>query len=452
MSDFLLKLANHPLGARLVQSLGLPKPVALAREPGGYSTTPLAGRKALLMTAVGGYAEVSIKAALIAAGADLAGVAGKEETSRFDIVVFDATACVDASSLRILYDGFHPVMRRLARNGRILVVANQPAALVDPVASASARGIEGFIRTLAKEVGKQGVCANLVYVPPAAVDQMVGLVGFFCGPRSTYVTGQSVHVGQPVTPTSATQTGPALTGKIALVTGSARGIGNAIAQRLSEEGAHVICLDVEAAREALYDTATKLGGTPLVMDIASPGASVELAEFVMSKFGGLDIVVHNAGVTRDRTLANMTEVQWDLVMAINFNAITEIDKALLARGAIRSAGRLVCLSSISGVAGNFGQSNYATTKAALIGYVTALAPIVAKQGITVNAVAPGFIETPMTQKIPFMQREMGRRTNSLAQGGQPRDVAELICFLASPGAAGITGNTIRVCGQALIGA
>jgi len=172
----------------------------------------------------------------------------------------------------------------------------------------------------------------------------------------------------------------------------------------------------------------------------------------MKKFGGLDIVVHNAGVTRDKTLANMTPVQWDLVMAINFGAIAEIDEALLDSGALRQAGRIVCLSSISGIAGNFGQSNYATSKAALIGYVAALAPLVAGQGITVNAVAPGFIETPMTKKIPLFTREAGRRMNSLSQGGRPRDVAELVCFLTSPGAAGISGNTIRVCGQALLGA
>jgi len=119
---------------------------------------------------------------------------------------------------------------------------------------------------------------------------------------------------------------------------------------------------------------------------------------------------------------------------------------------LREEGRIVCLSSQSGIAGNFRQSNYATTKAALIGYVAARAPQLAQRGITINAVAPGFIETRMTEAIPFMSREAGRRLTSLRQGGLPRDVAEAICFLASPGAYGVTGETLRVCGQSWLGA
>lgn len=451
MSDILLTLSNNPLGAKLIQSLGLPKPVALAREAGATRLDELKGKSALLLAPVGGLAQAALRKMLTAAGAVLAHDSQADVASRFDIVVFDATSCDSPAALRALYEGFHPIMRRLSRNGRILIVASEPGSLADPVAAACARGIEGFTRTLAKEVGKGGACANLAYVTKAALGQLAGVVGFFCGPRCTYVTGQAVHLTKAAA-LSAAATGPSLEGKIALVTGSARGIGNAIAQRLAEEGAQVVCLDVAAARESLYETATRLGGTPLVLDIASPGASEELAIFMLKKFGGLDIVVHNAGVTRDRTLANMTPVQWDLVMAINFAAITEIDQTLLERGALRQAGRIVCLSSISGVAGNFGQSNYAMSKAALIGYVAAMAPVVAGQSITINAVAPGFIETPMTAKIPLVTREAGRRMNSLSQGGQPRDVAELVCFLASPSAAGITGTTIRVCGQAMLGA
>jgi 3-oxoacyl-[acyl-carrier protein] reductase len=243
-----------------------------------------------------------------------------------------------------------------------------------------------------------------------------------------------------------------LSGKTAVVTGCARGIGRAIAHRLAEEGAHVIGVDVSAARDALYELCLQIGGTPLVLDIAEATAPDELAALIDNKFDAVDVVVHNAGITRDKTLANMTELQWDMVLDVNFAAIARIDQTLLNRALMHDAGRIICLSSISGIAGNFGQTNYAASKSALIGYVEALGRGMAPRGITVNAVAPGFIETPMTQKVPVLTRELGRRLNSLAQGGHPRDVAELVCFLASPGAAAITGNTIRVCGQALMGA
>ena len=214
----------------------------------------------------------------------------------------------------------------------------------------------------------------------------------------------------------------------------------------------MVCVDVAAARDALYETALRVGGLPLVLDIAAPDAPSALAAFLRDKTGGVDVVVHNAGITRDKTLANMKPELWDAVMAVNFAAIAAIDAALLAGKVLHDGGRIVCLSSVSGVAGNFGQTNYATSKAALIGYVAAQAPLLAPRGITINAVAPGFIETPMTARIPLMTREAGRRLNALSQGGLPRDVAELITFLALPSSAGLSGNTVRVCGLALIGA
>ena len=164
------------------------------------------------------------------------------------------------------------------------------------------------------------------------------------------------------------------------------------------------------------------------------------------------MVVHNAGITRDKTLGRMTREQWSKVIAINLTAPQRITEELLARDAIHRNGRIVGVSSISGIAGNAGQTNYSTSKAGVIGFVQAYAPALGKRGVTINAVAPGFIETQMTAAMPIAIREAGRRMNSVSQGGLPVDVAETVAWFASPGSAGVTGNIVRVCGQSLIGA
>jgi 3-oxoacyl-[acyl-carrier protein] reductase len=235
-----------------------------------------------------------------------------------------------------------------------------------------------------------------------------------------------------------------LAGKTAVVTGASRGIGAAIAEVLARDGADVVCADVPAQGEDLAAVANRIGGSALQVDVTSDRAPAALAE------RGADIVVHNAGITRDRTLARMSEDEWDSVLAVNLEAIERLNGALvddLPRG-----GRIVCVSSVSGIAGNRGQANYATSKAGVIGVVEELAPVLAKRQCTINAVAPGFIETRMTASMPLATREAGRRMNSLAQGGLPVDVAETIAWLASPGSAGVNGNVVRVCGQSLIGA
>jgi 3-oxoacyl-[acyl-carrier protein] reductase len=162
-------------------------------------------------------------------------------------------------------------------------------------------------------------------------------------------------------------------------------------------------------------------------------------------------VVHNAGVTRDKTLANMSPDRWDQTIDINLDAVVRITERLLA-GVLHEHGRVILLSSIAGIAGNMGQTNYAASKAGIIGYVRAQAPALAERGITVNAIAPGFIETRLTAAIPVMIREVARRLSNLGQGGLPRDIGDAVTFLASPGAVGITGTVLRVCGGAYVGA
>jgi 3-oxoacyl-[acyl-carrier protein] reductase len=242
-----------------------------------------------------------------------------------------------------------------------------------------------------------------------------------------------------------------LEGKVALVTGAARGIGAATAERLALEGARVVCLDRPDDAGPLSQVARAIGGTVLAFDVSDRAAPQAIAEALQRELGGVDLVVHNAGITRDKTLARMSEELWDRTIDINLGAVERITSAL-AQGALRDGGRVVCLSSIAGIAGNMGQTNYAASKAGVIGLVRRLAVELEGRGITVNAIAPGFIETRLTAAIPVVIREFGRRLSALGQGGQPEDVASAITFLCTPGAAGLTGNVLRVCGGALIGA
>jgi 3-oxoacyl-[acyl-carrier protein] reductase len=165
-------------------------------------------------------------------------------------------------------------------------------------------------------------------------------------------------------------------------------------------------------------------------------------------------VVHNAGITRDRLLANMDESRWSSVLDVNLESILRMNETLLAPGALRDGGHVVLVSSIAGIAGNRGQTNYAASKAGVVGLVDAMSRDegLRRRGITVNAVAPGFIETEMTAKVPFATREVGRLLNSLSQGGLPVDVAETVAFLSQDASAAVNGCVVRVCGQSLLGA
>ena len=280
------------------------------------------------------------------------------------------------------------------------------------------RALEGFTRSLGKEIGR-GATVNLVHVDRGRRGAIGPTLRFLLSPRSAYVSGQVVHVG----PGAAVP----LAGRSALVTGASRGIGAAIAEVLEREGAPVTRLDLQDA--------------DIELDITADDAPSILAERFAD---GLDILVHNAGVTKDRTLAKMPEERWQSLMEVNLLAPERITAALLPR--LDDDGRIVCVSSLSAIAGNAGQTNYATSKAGLLDLVTDLE---LDRGITINAVAPGFIETAMTAAMPIGVREAGRRMNSLRQGGLPVDVAETIAWLAG---SGLDRNVIRVCGQSLLGA
>lgn len=241
-----------------------------------------------------------------------------------------------------------------------------------------------------------------------------------------------------------------LAGRTALVTGAARGIGASVASVLARDGAHVICLDIPQAQEDLVRTADRLGATALPLDITADDAAERIAAAAPD---GLDILVHNAGITRDRRLANMAADRWASVIDVNLDSVLRTTDALLKAGTVNRGGRIVATASIAGIAGNNGQTNYAASKAGIIGLVRSLAPrAAADHGVTVNAVAPGFIETKMTAAVPLFIREAGRRMNSLSQGGLPVDVAETTAWFAQPASTAVNGQIVRVCGQSLLGA
>jgi 3-oxoacyl-[acyl-carrier protein] reductase len=365
--------------------------------------------------------------------------------------VLDATGIGSSEELVEAYRFLHPAIRRVLPSGRVIVLGTAPEDCADPAEAIAQRALEGLTRAIGKEVRK-GATAQLIYVAPKAEAQLESTLRFFLSPRSAFVSGQVVRVGKRVAAPGTFEWDAPLTGKIALVTGAARGIGAAIAEVLARDGAHVVGLDVAPMADELVDVTTRLGGSDITVDITDEAAPRIIADRLAQAHGGVDIVVHNAGVTRDKTLGRMTEEQWSLLMAINLTAPQRITAELLQRELIRKNGRVVGVSSISGIAGNAGQTNYATSKAGVIGFVEVSAPALAKQGITINAVAPGFIETKMTEAMPFAIREAGRRMNSASQGGLPVDVAETIAWYASPGSGGVTGNVVRVCGQSLIGA
>jgi 3-oxoacyl-[acyl-carrier protein] reductase len=259
-----------------------------------------------------------------------------------------------------------------------------------------------------------------------------------------------VRIGPGVAPAPEIDWERPLAGKTALVTGASRGIGESVAETLALDGASVVGLDVPQAAADLGRVTAEVDGDAIELDIAAPEAPERIADWIGA--AGVDVVVHNAGVTRDRTIAKMPEERWSSLMEINLSSEERIDDELLERGLLRPNGRIVCVSSMSGIAGNSGQTNYAASKAGVIGMVEAMAPELAERGVTINAVAPGFIETQMTAAMPIAPREAGRRLSSLSQGGLPVDVAETISWFASPASTAVSGNTVRVCGQSLLGA
>ncbi|ENA1095938.1 3-oxoacyl-ACP reductase [Acinetobacter baumannii] len=463
MTDQYQAFTQSPIGKFVVKNLGLPSPVVLERfesaQPvvkgavlvGAAPSSVLSGAIAQVLSNIHADSYVGNNVALqqeaAKVGLNLRPFNAGDKESKFKAVVFDASGIQNSEQLNELYKFFNPIARQVATSGRVIVIGTTPETAKTVKQAIAQCALEGFIKSVGKEF-KKGITAQVVYVDEGAAANLESTLRFLLSPRSAYVSGQVIRVSKA--DVVDVDWAKPLAGKTALVTGASRGIGEAIAHVLARDGAHVICLDVPQQQADLDRVAADIGGSTLAIDITAADAG-EKIKAAAAKQGGLDIIVHNAGITRDKTLANMKPELWDLVININLSAAERVNDYLLENDGLNANGRIVCVSSISGIAGNLGQTNYAASKAGVIGLVKFTAPIL-KNGITINAVAPGFIETQMTAAIPFAIREAGRRMNSMQQGGLPVDVAETIAWFASTASTGVNGNVVRVCGQSLLGA
>ncbi|MBL8296948.1 MAG: 3-oxoacyl-ACP reductase FabG [Rhodanobacteraceae bacterium] len=236
-------------------------------------------------------------------------------------------------------------------------------------------------------------------------------------------------------------------GEIALVTGASRGIGAAIARRLAEAGATVIgTATSESGAAAIGQALAPLGGYGRVLNVTDAASVDALIEAIGKDFGSVSILVNNAGITRDQLLMRMKDEDWQIILDTNLSSVYRLSKAVM-RGMMKARkGRIISIASVIGLTGNPGQANYAAAKAGVIAFSKSLAREIGSRGITVNVVAPGFVETDMTAALPQEQKDAMLAQIALGRLGQPDDIAQAVAFLASPAAAWITGETLHVNG------
>lgn len=457
MADKIEQFLRSSAGGAIAARLGLVVPDLRRCSAGSGLPT---GRVIIAGNAANAAAGDALRAHLDALGLDCLSMQAADISTHFpqgseekcDALIYDGRGCDNAGDLADLQRFFSPMVRKLNNNGRILVIAEPHESAASAERAAAQRGLEGFTRSLAKEIGNRGSTAQLLIIAPQADAGIGSTLSYLLSSKSAYIDGQPVTV-RGATSVPATDAERPLSDRVVIVTGAARGIGESISRVLARAGARIIGVDIPAASETLAAVMQDIGGEPLEADITAADAPSTIAASA-SALGGAHAIVHNAGVTRDKLLVNMPEQWWDMTLDINLAAAQRITRELLDSGALNDGGRIIGVASMVGMSGQRGQTNYATSKAGVIGYIDYMSsdPSLLERGITVNGVAPGFIETQMTGAIPVLTREIARRLNSLSQGGQPEDVAEAIAWLAHPGSAAINGVTLRVCGQNWIGA
>lgn len=445
MADKYLELVNSGMTKKLAKLLGLPRPPRLRRY--GVDTPLLPGPVLVLGTSARAQ---ELSDTMVSWGLDVRRHDAGESKLGGLVLLLDELSHPEQLSALMLATG--AALRKLVPGARVVSMSKPALANDEPAVAAVRQGIDGAMRSLGREM-RGGATANGIVlagdtsiVSPSAL----GALRFFFSGRSAYVDGQFLTVRTEAGALPADFRAP-LAGKVAVVTGAARGIGAEIARTLARDGAKVVLVDMPQAGDALAQVANQVGGTTLQLDVTAKDAGARIMEHALTRHGSLDLVVHNAGITRDKLLANMDAARWDSVIAVNIASQLRMNEVFLA--AKLPGLRVVSLASTSGIAGNRGQTNYAASKAGVIGMVRASAALFAENGGSITAVAPGFIETEMTAKIPLGTRTVARLVlPSLMQGGLPVDVAEAIGFLGSDAAAGLNGQTLRVCGQSLVGA
>ncbi len=241
-----------------------------------------------------------------------------------------------------------------------------------------------------------------------------------------------------------------LSTKVAIVTGSSRGIGRAIALKLAEVGATVVVNDIGKAEpvESVAEEIRAMNRQSLAVlaDVSSPSDVTKLVETTISRYGKVDILVNNAGITRDQLIMRMSDQEWDEVLNVDLKSVFLCTRAALRTMVKQRWGRIISIASVVGIVGNPGQANYASAKAGIIGFTRTIAKEVASRGITVNAIAPGFIDTDMTRRLREEWKQQLKKQIPLGYFGSPRDVAEAVAFLASEEARYITGQVLNVDG------
>jgi len=496
-------------GKAVAAKAGFPEATALRRGeamPAGPLVLGVVSQSALVRDALGLVSLTVENAIEDVPEARTTGADGRSRPpaypGRIGAVLVDACAAARVEELEQVRSVLRPAIRALEASGRVIIVAGDPVTARDVETAAVRQALDGIMRSVGKEL-RAGSTSNLVQVADDTTPaELATVLQFLLSGRSAYVSGQPLvltadPVVEPVETATArvepVETATArvepvetdgfdkldqrdptqgldkldqpgldtldqreLGERIVVVTGAARGIGAAIARRFAADGDRVVVVDVPVAGQALAAVANEVRGTALQLDITQADAGERIAAHVVGRYGSgarIGALVHCAGILRDKMLANLDESRWAAVLQVNLTAQLRINDVLLdsARdGGVADGGRIVAVASTSGWAGNKGQTNYAASKAGVMGMVRALAVQLANRGIAVNAVAPGFIETDMTASIPVIDREIFRRSSSLLQGGKPVDVAEAIVFLADP-ATPMNGQVLRVCGQLIVG-
>src|SRR2546421_5101708 len=321
---------RHPRSRMNLRVPGLPTPTPLRRYSPG---DPLVDGPVLLGAAPGGRLKTPISqiasspspSAAISASPSGGGQGG----GSWGAIIFDATGITDVTGLSALHAFIAPAFRNLRPSGRLIVFGTPPEDCPQPAAAAAQRALDGFIRSAVKEA-RLGSTAYLIYVAASAEGRLESTLRFFLSGRSAYVSGQVVRL-RPAKPVPTADWTRPLKDRVAVVTGAARGIGAAIAQTLARDGAQVVGVDVPAAGSALAEVANQIGGTAFQVDITAADAPDRLAAYLEQRHGGADVFVHNAGITRDRSLVNLTAENWSSVLAVNLEAPLRINQILLAR-------------------------------------------------------------------------------------------------------------------------